>query len=111
MLNEKNELRNRTMHISGKFEDINKQDIGREERDIDQNDVDQNRTLELSGRTKQNIEKLKKSIGRETIFGRRDVMGILGLTPSPASELIKKMLTSKIIEPVKGHGKGKYHFV
>jgi hypothetical protein len=37
-------------------------------------------------------------------------MAILNLTASPASALIKRMLTMKLIVPVKGKGKGKYVF-
>ena len=37
-------------------------------------------------------------------------MNTTGLTASPASELIKKMLELNLIAPVSGHGKGKYLF-
>jgi len=36
---------------------------------------------------------------------------ITGLKSTRAYELIVLMLESDIIEPVIGHGKGKYHFV
>ena len=37
-------------------------------------------------------------------------MNILGITASPASALIKKMLEYGVIKPQKGYGKGKYTF-
>ena len=37
-------------------------------------------------------------------------MNILGITASPASELIRKMLESELICHIKGNGKGKYLF-
>lgn len=44
------------------------------------------------------------------MFGRADVIAVSGITESPASELIKKLLGIEIIVPVKGKGKGKYVF-
>lgn len=37
-------------------------------------------------------------------------MRIIGITSSPAGELIKKMKNEKLIVPVVGHGKGRYQF-
>ncbi len=69
-----------------------------------------NRTLNLSERTKKNIQMLRDALGNDRIFGRSDVMNILGITASPASALIKKMLEYGVIKPQKGYGKGKYTF-
>lgn len=44
------------------------------------------------------------------IFGRSDVMEAIGIKPSRASELLREMAEHGIIEPVSGHGKGKYRF-
>ena len=41
---------------------------------------------------------------------RTEVMNMLEITASPASELIKKMLESELICHIKGKGKGKYLF-
>ena len=46
----------------------------------------------------------------QTIFGRSDVMKVLGIKPSRAFELLTDMAEHGIIEPVTGHGKGKYVF-
>ena len=48
--------------------------------------------------------------GYEKFFGRSEVMHLLGITASPASALIKKMVNAGIIYPIKGKGKGKYLF-
>ena len=111
LLNEKNELHNRSMHISGLFHISSKQDIESIKQDIENDLLPKYRILELSEKTRQNIQILKDVLGAERIFGRTDVINILGITPSPASELIKKMLQSGIIMPIKGQGKGKYVFV
>ncbi len=68
-----------------------------------------NNNTKIYTKTKSHIKKLHDQLG-ETIFGRKEVTEILHLTPSPASELIKKMLDFEIIKPVKGHGKGRYIF-
>ncbi len=46
----------------------------------------------------------------DKFFGRTEVMHVLGITASPASELIKNMLDLGIVYPMKGKGKGKYLF-
>ena len=48
------------------------------------------------------------AFGKETVFGRSDLMNLFGITASPASALIKKLLEAGKIEAVTGHGKGKY---
>ena len=50
------------------------------------------------------------AFGYDKFFGRTEVMNLLEITASPASELIKKMLESELIYPLKGKGKGKYLF-
>ena len=37
-------------------------------------------------------------------------MEILSITPSPASELLRKLQAAEVIEPLSGMGKGKYRF-
>ena len=66
--------------------------------------------MNLSERTKKNIQMLRDALGNDRIFGRSDVMNILGITASPASALIKKMLEYGVIKLQKGYGKGKYTF-
>ena len=36
---------------------------------------------------------------------------ILGITVSPAGEIIRKLKTEELIAPVSGYGKGKWKFI
>lgn len=111
LLNEKHELHNRSMHISGTFSekqdiDTAKQDIDSEKQDIDT--VKQDIGAGLTPHQKKQLEKMAAAFGRETVFGRGDLMNLFGITASPASALIKKLLEAGKIEAVTGYGKGKY---
>lgn len=64
----------------------------------------------FSNKTKQHIQRLFSAFGYDRFFGRTEVMNELEITASPASELIKKMIDSELIYPIKGKGKGKYLF-
>ena len=70
LLNEKNELHNRNLHIHRLFE----------------------------------------KFGFDEVFGRSAVMELLELKASGASKLLSNLVQADIIEPVSGHGKGKYKF-
>lgn len=104
LLNEKNELHNRSMHIGGTFSQ--KQDIGGQKQDIDgeKQDIE----IKLSPYQQKQFDKIYAVFGRQTVFGRKEIMDVLDITPSPASALIKKLLDADMIIAVKGHGKGKY---
>ena len=54
--------------------------------------------------------KLMEAFPGQMIFGRSDVMQVIGIKASRASELLKEMAEKGVIEPVSGHGKGKYRF-
>lgn len=123
LLNEKNELHNRSMHISGKFAEKTKVDIesakiGNEDEkvDIESIKVDiQRRLVDFSGNISQktigHAVVLYLKYGKEEFFGRSCVESTIGLKPSGASKLIKILVDSGIIGTVEGHGKGKYHFL
>ena len=49
-------------------------------------------------------------MGYGTPFGRKDVAGMIGVSQTAAGNLINKMKTASLIEPVSGLGKGKYKF-
>lgn len=116
VLNEKNELHNREMHISGAFQkqDIEdrKQDIEDKKQDIEQDYpyIDALYAAGFKAKSLRHTEKLYGEFGRERIFGRGDAVEILGITPSPASALLKRLLEAGIIVSVSGAGKGKYRF-
>lgn len=122
LLGEKNELRNRTMHINGKFfvaEETNigfgkadieaeKADIGTEKAEIDKWRVDM--LPDISDKTVGHIEILFEKYGTEEVFGRTSVESTTGLRSTRASELLKLLVERGLVENVKGQGKGKYRF-
>lgn len=147
LLDEKNELHNRTMHVSRAFQNykkadtkIEKPDIGAEKSDIDAGKADiemgkpyigtgksnidteslyindartayaDSLPCEFTKRTISHIKKMYDTFGVESIFGRSDVEAVLGLKSARVSELLKKLLEIHLIQPVSGHGKGKYRF-
>ena len=121
LLNEKNELHNRNLHISGLLNeekvDIgdSKVDIENEKVDIQETKVDIESVLSEKGsdfsvKTTVHIHRLFKKFGFDEVFGRSAVMELLGLKGSGASKLLSNLVQADIIEPVSGHGKGKYKF-
>ena len=126
LLDEKNELHNRTMHISGRFAEVDiervKVDIESGEVDIESGEVDiestkvdiRNKLLSfsdtISEKTINHTVEIFSKCGKENCFGRTIVEEITGLKPSGASKLIKLLVDSEVILPVTGHGKGKYRF-
>ena len=122
LLDETNELHNRTMHISGMFDMKPKADIEDRKTDIEdlKTDIEESKTNihnkmenimpEVSKKTIDHIMLIYDQYGNETIFGRSNVEAITGLKSTRASELLKLLVNAGIIQPVKGHGKGKYRF-
>ena len=135
LMNEKHELHNRTMHISGIWNrenldsgdkkvdieprkvdiEVEKVDIGPQKVDIQVAKVDiekiiKDKTEGLSLKTKEHIRHIFDVVSIEGIFGREKVMEITGLKPAAASKLIKQLKELEIIENVTGYGKGKYKF-
>ena len=114
LLDEKNPLLNRSMHISGLFE--NKVDIESAEVDIESVKVDiRNKMLsfsnKISDKTINHAIEIYLCYGKEQIFGRSMVEDVTGLRSSAASKLIKLLSDSDVIISVTGHGKGKYRFL
>lgn len=115
LLGEKNDLHNRYLHISGLWK-LRKVDIEREKVDIQDRKVDiENILLQkaviFSDKTVSHIQKMVETFGFDEIFGRNAVAELLGLRSSSVSKLFSKLIKAEIIEPVSGHGKGKYRFV
>ena len=121
LLNEKNELHNRNLHISGLLNE-EKMDIGDSKVDIENEKVDIQETKvdiesvlsekgsDFSVKTTVHIHRLFEKFGFDEVFGRSAVMELLELKGSGASKLLSKLVQADIIEPVSGHGKGKYKF-
>lgn len=115
LLNEKNPLHNRTLHISGTFVEDVRSYIVEEKSDIVEEKSDIQAIKSYIGRfftpkIKQNAFKLIEACGDAEYFGRKDAMSATGLKASRTSDLIKGLLEQDIIEPVSGVGKGKYRF-
>ena len=126
LLDEKNELHNRSMHISGMFGEADiestKADIESSkvktksvEADIEKQKADiRNRLLSfsdmISEKTINHALELFSKCGKKEYFGRTIVEDITELKSTRASELIKLLVDSNVIVPVTGHGKGKYRF-
>ena len=64
--------------------------------------------LGVSAPTRKNILKLLQHFGFDTSFARADVMQVVGITATPATELMRKMKEAKLIESTKGRGKYKF---
>ena len=121
LLNEKNELHNRNLHISELLNE-EKVDIGDRKVDIENEKVDiQDKKVDiesvLSGKgsdfsvkTTIHIHRLFERFGFDEVFGRSAVMELLELKGSGASKLLSNLVKADIIEPVSGHGKGRYKF-
>lgn len=115
LLDEKNELHNRTMHISGLLKVDSKVDIEQPKVDIGKSKVDIKEKLaqcnnKLKRKTVDHIVTIYDTYGDNQIFGRMQVEKVTGLKPARASQLLKFMVDNNIIEAVQGYGKGKYCF-
>ena len=121
LLNEKNELHNRNLHISellnNKKVDIQdkKVDIENDKVDIQDKKVDIESILskkgnEFSIKTTVHIYRLFEKFGFDEVFGRSVVMELLELKGSGASKFLSNLVQADIIQPVSGYGKGKYKF-
>ena len=116
LLNEKNELHNRNLHISGLLNE-EKVDIGDAKADIENAKVDiQDQKVDMesvlsekgsdfSVKTTVHIHRLFEKFGFDEVFGRSAVMELLELKGSGASKLLSNLVQADIIEPVSGHGK------
>ena len=115
LLNENHPLYNRSIHISGKFKIPEKANIGAKKVNIgaDKANIESEKANVhdlFTSKTASQIEQLMEEIGYRKIFGRSDIQRILGLKPTRSSALLKEIANHGIIEPVSGHGKGRYRF-
>lgn len=108
LLNENNPLHNRALHISRASVESKKMNIGEGKVNVDKEKA--NIEDVFTAKTASHIRALRDKLGQQTIFGRSDVQNALGLKPTRSSALLREMAEHEIIEPVSGHGKGKYRF-
>ena len=107
LLKEKKELHNRNLHISGLLNE-EKVDIGDTKVDIES--VLSEKSSDFSVKTTIHIHRLFEKFGFDEMFGRSAVIELLEMKGSGASKLLSNLVQTDIIEPVSGHGKGKYKF-
>ena len=121
LLNEKNELHNRNLHISGLLNeekvdirdlkvDIENEKVDIQERKVDIESVLSEKGSDFSVKTTVHIHRLFEKFGFDEVFGRSSVMDCIELKASGASKLLSNLLKADIIEAVSGYGKGKYIF-
>ena len=111
---EKQDIEEEKQDIEEEKQDIEeeKQDIEEKKQDIEEEKQDKTIYFEVSAfseKTKRHVQTLYQCV-KDDVFSRADVIKYLSLTPSPASELLRKMLASGIIKKANGLGKGKYQF-
>ena len=118
LLEESYDLKNRYLHIAWKEsaysneEQHIKQPIKQPIEHIGRNSLSEVlKTKTISSRTKANITSLYEEFGNENIFGRGDVMAVLGITERPATTLIGRMYELELTKRITGAGKGKYRFI
>ena len=107
LLNEQNELQNRNLHISGL---LNKEKVDIQGAKVDIESVLSAKGSDFTVKTTVHIHRLFEKFGFDGVFGRSAVMELLELKSSGASKLLSNLVQADIIEPVSGHGKGKYKF-
>lgn len=106
LMGEHHEMKNRYLHVNYK----GKSEIAAENIGIQSGKTEIVQRLEnakLNASTKAKILAIIHGVGDE-IFGASKIMELTGSKPTAATTLIKKLLSLEIIEPVAGHGKGKY---
>ena len=112
--NEKNELHNQNLHISGLLNeekvDIENAKVDIQDRKVDIERVFSEKDSDFSVKTTVHIHRLFEKFGFDGVFGRSAVMELLELKGSGASKLLSNLVQADIIEPVSGHGKGRYKF-
>ena len=65
----------------------------------------------VHNRTKEKIAFLYQKLYAAEYFGRNDISTLLNISATGAGLLLNKMKEVRVIEPVKGFGKGKYKFI
>ena len=67
-------------------------------------------SLDAKKNIKANAMRLFNQMGIDGIFGRSDIMEVVGISITAAGNLITKLKDSGLIQAVSGRGKGKYKF-
>ena len=89
---------------------LNEEKVDMGDTKVDIESVLSEKGSDFSVKTTIHIHRLFEKFGFDEVFGRSAVMELLGLKGSGASKLLSNLVQADIIEPVSGHGKGKYKF-
>jgi len=90
--------------------DIENGKVDIQDKKVDIDSVLSEKGSDFSVKTTIHIHRLFEKFGFDEVFGRSAVMELLELKGSGASKLLSNLVKADIIEPVSGHGKGKYKF-
>ena len=90
--------------------DIENGKVDIQDKKVDIESVLSEKGSDFSVKTTVHIHRLFEKFGFDEVFGRSAVMELLELKASGASKLLSNLVQADIIEPVSGHGKGKYKF-
>jgi len=101
LLDEKNELKNRRLHVNYTtlYPDLKPDDS-----------VVRESIADLGNVSRRHMDKLRDAVKDKEYFARPDVIKATGLSPAEASRLIGMILDRGFIEKVRGYGKGRYRF-
>lgn len=89
---------------------MNEEKVDIEDQKVDIESMLSEKGSDFSVKTTEHIHKLFEKFGFDEVFGRSAVMELLALKGSGASKLLFNLVQADIIEPVSGHGKGRYKF-
>ena len=98
------------MDIEDAKVDIQDEKVDIQDKKVDIESVLSEKGSDFSVKTTVHIHRLFEKFGFDEVFGRSVVMELLELKSSGASKLLANLAQAEIIEPVSGHGKGKYKF-
>ena len=90
--------------------DIENEKVDIQDKKVDIESVLSGKGSDFSVKTTIHIHRLFERFGFDEVFGRSAVMELLELKGSGASKLLSNLVKADIIEPVSGHGKGRYKF-
>ena len=98
------------MDIENKKVDIENKKVDIQDEKVNIENILSEKSSDFSIKTTVHIHRLFDRFGFDEVFGRSAVMELLEMKSSGASKLISNLVQADIIEPVSGHGKGKYKF-
>ena len=96
--------------IGDKKVDIENEKVDIQDQKVDIENILSEKGSDFSIKTTVHIHRLFEKFGFDEVFGRSAVMELLELKGSGASKLLSDLVQADIVEPVSGHGKGKYKF-